>query len=421
MNAERERARRSGEVPDFAPPLRRWGGVARSSIDDRLPNRRPVSAPSRGNHQGLRGRRHLRRRVGARNAPPATASGHIEVLVTRSARRRRPTVTGATSARKPRCRRAACWWPPVPVRTRPMPSKHKGHLSRSADSTRPSRRDGATPSGADRGPLQESGVRRLYLRMRTTAGSSCSSVTRIPTSTATWSGAVASGSRRVYPKIVEASGHERSTTSDTPLLACFHARMSDPFRAEVVAVTRLAYDVIELTVRADGRAPLPARPVLPLADFRIVRGRCSRARACTPNRWRWPARAWDAERGTVSTIGFERGASSRLVATLKPGEPVLLMGPTGVGIQCRPCRRHHPAHRRPAGRRHSARDRRPAWRAAEQARALLSSRSRARTRCFFARCRRSRRRQHYSASAVTEPFQPRRPATASSAARSPLF
>jgi hypothetical protein len=38
----------------------------------------------------------------------------------------------------------------------------------------------------------------------------------------------------------------------------------------------------------------------------------------------------DTVAGTVSLIVIERGASSRLVAALKPGEPVALMGPTGV-------------------------------------------------------------------------------------------
>jgi len=38
----------------------------------------------------------------------------------------------------------------------------------------------------------------------------------------------------------------------------------------------------------------------------------------------------DAEHGTVSLIVLERGASSRLAATFRPGDPVALMGPSGT-------------------------------------------------------------------------------------------
>jgi NAD(P)H-flavin reductase len=41
--------------------------------------------------------------------------------------------------------------------------------------------------------------------------------------------------------------------------------------------------------------------------------------------------AWvDRERGLVSTIVLEMGGSSDLCATLQPGEPIVLMGPTGA-------------------------------------------------------------------------------------------
>src|SRR5207248_1029783 len=38
----------------------------------------------------------------------------------------------------------------------------------------------------------------------------------------------------------------------------------------------------------------------------------------------------DKERGLLSLIILEMGGSSRLCATLKPGEPVVVMGPTGT-------------------------------------------------------------------------------------------
>ena len=41
--------------------------------------------------------------------------------------------------------------------------------------------------------------------------------------------------------------------------------------------------------------------------------------------------AWvDREQGLISTIVLEMGGSSDLCVLLKPGEPVVLMGPTGT-------------------------------------------------------------------------------------------
>ena len=91
--------------------------------------------------------------------------------------------------------------------------------------------------------------------------------------------------------------------------------MSDLFRAEVVAVTRLADDVIELTVRA----PMAARRFQPGQFFRLQNFESSAPLLAGTRLHTEPlalagARV-DTKRGTVSMIVFERGASSRLVAT----------------------------------------------------------------------------------------------------------
>ncbi len=57
---------------------------------------------------------------------------------------------------------------------------------------------------------------------------------------------------------------------------------------------------------------------------------CTRRRA---SRWRGSRSpgAWvDVEKGLLGTIVLEMGGSSRLCAALKPGEPIILMGPTGT-------------------------------------------------------------------------------------------
>ena len=81
--------------------------------------------------------------------------------------------------------------------------------------------------------------------------------------------------------------------------------------------------------RADGRPRLPARAVLPAAEFRDP-GAPRRTAPRWPWRgWRSPAPRSIATRGLLSTIVLEMGGSSDLCASLQPGEPVILMGPTG--------------------------------------------------------------------------------------------
>ena len=78
--------------------------------------------------------------------------------------------------------------------------------------------------------------------------------------------------------------------------------------------------------------------------------------------------AWvDVERGLVSIIALEMGGSSDLCSLLKPGDPVILMGPTGH------------AHRNPERRDRAAGRRRP-----RQRRAVLDRPRAARRR--LARC-----------------------------------
>ena len=83
------------------------------------------------------------------------------------------------------------------------------------------------------------------------------------------------------------------------------------------------------------RAPLAARrfrpgPVLPAAELRDARAAASTARASRWKASRSPAPGSTASSGLVSTIVLEMGGSSDLCALLKPGEPVVLMGPTGT-------------------------------------------------------------------------------------------
>ena len=96
-------------------------------------------------------------------------------------------------------------------------------------------------------------------------------------------------------------------------------------------VERLTPTIVEVVVRAPAAARrFQPGPVLPAAELRD-------ARAARVDGTRLAMEglaltgAWvDREQGLVSTIVLEMGGSSDLCALLQPGEPVVLMGPTGT-------------------------------------------------------------------------------------------
>ena len=124
----------------------------------------------------------------------------------------------------------------------------------------------------------------------------------------------------------------RPPASDEPF-PVFAARVGNALRARVHRVSRLAPGIVEVVVHA----PLAARRFQPGQFFRLQN---FETRAPRPAPGGLPTRlameglaltgAWvDADAGLVSTIVLEMGGSSDLCARLQPGEPVVLMGPTG--------------------------------------------------------------------------------------------
>jgi len=112
--------------------------------------------------------------------------------------------------------------------------------------------------------------------------------------------------------------------------ARFFAQLNRDYRPRVERVERLTPDIVEVVVHA----PAAARRFLPGQFFRLQN---YEVLASSPEGTRLAMEglaltgAWvDRERGLVSTIVLEMGGSSDLCALLKPGEPVVLMGPTGA-------------------------------------------------------------------------------------------
>ncbi|MGH8635674.1 MAG: hypothetical protein ACREUZ_00910, partial [Burkholderiales bacterium] len=111
--------------------------------------------------------------------------------------------------------------------------------------------------------------------------------------------------------------------------AAFLAMLDHDLRARVKEVVRLTPNIVEVIVHA----PAAARAFKP-GQFSRLQNYETLATEIEGTRLAMEGLAltgaWvDAEKGLVSTIVLEMGGSSDLCALLRPGEPVVLMGPTG--------------------------------------------------------------------------------------------
>ena len=110
----------------------------------------------------------------------------------------------------------------------------------------------------------------------------------------------------------------------------FIAGWNQTLRASVHEVIRLTPNIVEVVVLA----PLAAKRFQPgqfyrLQNFESLASHTDGTRLAMEGLAL--TGAWvDRDRGLVSTIVLEMGGSSDLCALLKPGEPVVLMGPTGT-------------------------------------------------------------------------------------------
>ena len=131
-----------------------------------------------------------------------------------------------------------------------------------------------------------------------------------------------------YPVVSRVLGR---TNPASPLGdAEFLRALDGELRAAVEAVIRLTPNIVEVVVRA----PAAARRFQPGQFYRLQNYE-TRAPLVDGTRLAMEGLAltgaWvDPQRGLVSTIVLEMGGSSDLCASLSPGEPVVLMGPTGT-------------------------------------------------------------------------------------------
>jgi NADPH-dependent glutamate synthase beta subunit-like oxidoreductase/NAD(P)H-flavin reductase len=120
------------------------------------------------------------------------------------------------------------------------------------------------------------------------------------------------------------------TPVSSPAPPALMARLNDELRAVVHEVVRLTPTIVEVVVKA----PMAARAFKPGQFYRLQNYENFAVRsdgtALAMEGLALTGASVDRAAGLLSTIVLEMGGSSDLCALLKPGEPVILMGPTGT-------------------------------------------------------------------------------------------
>ncbi|HET9019100.1 MAG TPA: pyridine nucleotide-disulfide oxidoreductase, partial [Acetobacteraceae bacterium] len=141
--------------------------------------------------------------------------------------------------------------------------------------------------------------------------------------------------RRGYPIVSRVIAHAPGSVKDGAALI---ARCRAELAPTVHAVNRLTPTIVEVVLHA----PAQARAFRPGQFFRLQNYEMHAPRVTEAGTGSTllameglaMTGAWtDPARGLVSIIALEMGGSSDLCATLKPGEPVVLMGPTGTATE----------------------------------------------------------------------------------------
>ncbi|MEQ8641292.1 MAG: FAD-dependent oxidoreductase [Alphaproteobacteria bacterium] len=142
------------------------------------------------------------------------------------------------------------------------------------------------------------------------------------------------GAKQGFPVVTRVMGEQPPVTagaagSPGPQASDLFARLNGDLRAVVHAVNRLAPTIVEVVVRA----PAAARAFRPGQFFRLQNYESHARRddgTVLAMEGLAMTGAWvDVAAGLVGVIVLEMGGSSDLCAHLQPGEPVVLMGPTG--------------------------------------------------------------------------------------------
>ena len=134
---------------------------------------------------------------------------------------------------------------------------------------------------------------------------------------------------KLFEKQLANLNSAQQSERDADLKSLF-SRLDEAFNATIVAINRLTPTIIEVVVKA----PLAAEKFYPGQFYRVqnyeafaptVEGTVLAAEGLALT-----GAEVDKEKGTISLIALEMGSSSRLCATWKVGDPLVIMGVTGT-------------------------------------------------------------------------------------------
>ncbi len=140
--------------------------------------------------------------------------------------------------------------------------------------------------------------------------------------------AIASGLRS-YPKIIDVLKHKLTTGTHSEY-ETFANHISTLFTSRIAHIERRTENVIELTINS----PLAAKHFQPGQFYRLQNYETFAPRLGQTTLQMEPlaliAAGVDRAHGNLKFIVIETGASSKICSTFKVGDPISLMGPTGI-------------------------------------------------------------------------------------------
>ncbi len=136
--------------------------------------------------------------------------------------------------------------------------------------------------------------------------------------------------QRIYPKIIKSLKQNIKLEHQANDYQEFAQKIEQLFTAKIIKIQRHTSTVIEVDIHA----PMAARNFRPGQFYRVQNFETTAA-LVGDTRLQSEAMAMiaskvDKEAGNISLMVLEQGASSRLFATFKVGDPISIMGPTGV-------------------------------------------------------------------------------------------
>ena len=333
IRAERERARKAGEAPDFAPLIESWGGVSiayRKSLADSPAYRLNHEEVIKALEEGIR----FIERVDPIEAVPGPEGALTEVIFKRMRAEGERLVDSGERVRLPaRTLLVAAGTSPNITFEKESPGRFALDERRQFFLSHRAERDAAgalTLVPARRG--EGAGFFTSYNRDGRLVSYFGDNHPEYAGNVVKAMASAKDGYPHITALFAEATGglDPRGQPERDARLKALHARLDDRLRARVVEVRQLTPTIVEVIVRA----PQQALNFLPGQFFRLQNFEATAPRRQGTALLMEPLAltgAWvDKERGLLSLIALELGVSSRLCALLKKDEEVLVMGPTGT-------------------------------------------------------------------------------------------